>query len=205
MTNYPAMLAAVAALFAGACPAAETSTAPKPATPAAATGGAARFTQAPGTGSLTFSFMQAGAENHGSFKQFATELTYDPKNPGAGSLKVTVQAGSLDTQDKDRNDALAGAELFDVAKYPTAQYLASSFAKRADGQLEAVGKLTLRGVTKDLRVPLNLRMAGNGCELSGEVTIKRLDFGVGQGEWQSTEWVGNEVKLQYKVPLVRSN
>ena len=47
-------------------------------------------------------------------------------------------------------------------------------------------------------------MAGNGCELSGEVTIKRLDFGVGQGEWQSTEWVGNEVKLQYKVPLVRS-
>jgi polyisoprenoid-binding protein YceI len=204
MTNYPAMLAAAAALFASACPAAETSTAPKPATAATATGGAAHFTQAPGTGSLTFAFMQTGAENHGSFRQFATELAYDPKNPVAGSLKVTVQTGSLDTQDKDRNDLLAGAELFDVSKYPTAQYVASSFAKRADGQLEAVGKLTLRGVTKDLRVPLTLRMAGNGCELSGEVTIKRLDFGVGQGEWQSTESVGNEVKLQYKVPLVRS-
>jgi polyisoprenoid-binding protein YceI len=205
MTNYPAMLAAVAALFAGACPAAETTA--KPATPAAATatGSAARFSQLPGTGSLTFSFMQAGAENRGSFGQFATEFTYDPKHPATGSLKVTVQAGSLDTQDKDRNDLLAGADLFDVPKYPTAQYTASSFVKRADGKLEAVGKLTLRGVTKDLRVPLNLRVAGNGYELSGEVTIKRLDFGVGQGEWQSTEWVGNEVKLQYKVPLVRSN
>jgi polyisoprenoid-binding protein YceI len=204
MTNYPAMLAAIAAMFAGACPAAETPA--KPPTPAtAATGGAAHFTQVPGTGSLTFSFMQAGAENHGSFGQFATGFTYDPKNPATGSLKVTVQAGSLDTQDKDRNDTLAGADLFDVAKYPTAQYIANSLVKRANGQLEAVGKLTLRGVTKDLRVPLNLRMAGNGGELSGEVTIRRLDFGVGQGEWQSTEWVGNDVKLQYKVPLVRSN
>src|SRR3954466_405281 len=127
MTNYPAMLAASAALFAGACPAAETAAkSPTPAAAATTTSGAAHFTQVPGTGSLTFSFMQAGAENHGSFRQFATEFTYDPKNPAAGSLKVTVQAGSLDTQDKDRNDTLAGADLFDVAKYPTAQYVANS-------------------------------------------------------------------------------
>jgi polyisoprenoid-binding protein YceI len=148
--------------------------------------------------------VQEGAENRGSFRQFATELAYDAKNPAAGSLKVTVQTGSLDTQDKDRNDLLAGADLFDVKKYPTAQYVANSFAKRADGQLEAVGKLTLRGVTKDLRVPLVIHETANGAELSGEVTLKRLAFGVGQGEWQSTESVGDDVKLQYKVPLVRA-
>jgi polyisoprenoid-binding protein YceI len=117
---------------------------------------------------------------------------------------VTVQTGSLETQDKDRNDTLASAELLDVKKYPTAQYVASSFARRPDGQLEAVGKLTLHGVTRDLRIPLNLRMTGANYELSGAVTLERLAFGIGQGEWQSTEWVGNEVKLQYKVPLVRA-
>jgi polyisoprenoid-binding protein YceI len=117
---------------------------------------------------------------------------------------VTVQTASLDTQDKDRNDLLAGADLFDVKRYPTAQYLANSFAKRADGQLEAVGKLTLRGVTKDLRVPLAIHETANGVEISGAVTLKRLDFGVGQGDWQSTEGVGNDVKLQYKVPLTRA-
>ena len=106
MTNYPAMLAAVAALFAGACPAAETSAAEAGRAGARPPAAPRRFTQAPGTGSLTFSFMQAGAENHGSFRQFATELTYDPKDPAASSLKVTVQIGSLDTQDKDRNDTL---------------------------------------------------------------------------------------------------
>jgi len=212
MTNYLATLTAVAALFAGACSAADTPAAPRPATPppaaaapaAARPASAAHFTQAAGSGSLAFSFQQAGAENQGSFKQFATDLNYDPKNPAAGSLKVTVQTASLDTQDKDRNDLLAGADLFDVKRYPTAQYLANSFAKRADGQLEAVGKLTLRGVTKDLRVPLAIHETANGVEISGAVTLKRLDFGVGQGDWQSTEGVGNDVKLQYKVPLTRA-
>jgi polyisoprenoid-binding protein YceI len=193
MTNYLVPLWA-AVLFAAACPAAE-APATRPAAP--------RFTQATG-GSLTFAFIQVGAENHGSFRQFATELVYDEKNPAAGSLKVTVQIASLDTQDKDRDDALAGPDLFDAKKYPTAQYTASSFSKLADGRLEAVGKLTLRGTTRELRVPLRIQDTSGGVELSGEVTIKRLDYGVGQGEWKSTEGVGDDVKLQYKVPLSRA-
>ena len=147
--------------------------------------------------------MQAGAESKGSFKQFATELNYDEKNLAGSSLKVTVQTGSLDTQDKDRNDTLAGADLFDVAKFPAAVYVASSFAKGAHG-IEAVGKLTLRGVTRDLRVPLTIGTTAAGLTLSGETTIKRLEYGIGQGDWKSTEWVGDEVKLQYKVALTRA-
>jgi polyisoprenoid-binding protein YceI len=208
MANYFAPLAAAAVLMATACSAAEPP-APKPAaapasSPAATPAGAARYRQAAG-GSLAFSFMQAGAENHGSFRQFTTDLTYDEKNPAAGKLEVTVQTASLDTLDKDRNDTLAGPDLFDVKKYPTAKFTANSFARRADGGLEAVGKLTLRGVTKDLRVPLTIRAAAGGLELAGEVTIRRLAFGVGQGDWNSTEWVGDEVKVQYKVPVSRSN
>jgi polyisoprenoid-binding protein YceI len=55
-----------------------------------------------------------------------------------------------------------------------------------------------------VRLPLTVRPTPDGVELSGTATIKRLEFGVGQGEWKSTEWVGDEVKLQYKVPLARA-
>jgi len=215
MTNYFVPFTAVVVLLASACSAAETPTpkpaaaatkpAPAPAAAAPAASPAASHYRQAGGASLTFSFMQAGAENHGSFRQFTTELTWDEKNPAAGKLEVTVQTASLDTQDQDRNDTLAGPDLFDVKKYPTARYSAGSFARRPDGSLEAIGKLTLRGVTRDLRVPVKIRAAGSGLELSGEVTLKRLDFGVGQGEWKSTESVGDDVKLQYKVPLSRSN
>lgn len=161
-----------------------------------------RYLQAPGS-TLTFFFMQAGAENQGAFKQFATELAYDEKNLAASTLKVTVQTASFDTQDKDRNDTLGGADLLDPTKFPTAQFVASSFVKGAKGT-EAVGKLTLHGVTKDLHVPLTIRTTAAGLELSGETSIKRLDYGVGQGDWKSTEWVGDEIRLQYKVALIKA-
>lgn len=221
MTNYFVLLAAAAVLSSAACSAADppaprpstTPPAPAPAKPAGASiaaapagtsSSAANYRQAAGA-SLAFSFMQAGAENHGSFRQFSTTFTWDEKNPAACKLEVTVQTASLDTQDKDRNDTMAGPDLLDARKFPTARYSAGSCARRADGGTEAVGKLTLHGVTKDLRVPLAVKPVASGLELSGEVTIKRLAFGVGQGDWNSTESVGDDVKLQYKVPLSRSN
>ena len=159
--------------------------------------------QAPGS-SLTFTFDQAGAASKGSFKQFSTELAYDEKSPAAGSLNVKMQIASIDTQDQERNDMLVSADLFDAPKFPTAQYTASWFSRTAAGGLEAVGKLTLRGVTRDLRLPLKIVPTAAGLELSGATAIKRLDYGVGQGDWKSTEGVADEVKIQYKVALVKA-
>jgi polyisoprenoid-binding protein YceI len=209
MTNYFAALTAVAALGAGACSAAETPAPAKPVAAPAATAPAPRsaaashYVQAPSGSKLAFSFVQAGAENQGEFKQFVTVFDYDENNLAASSLQVTVQTGSFETQDKDRNDALAGPELLDPKKFPTAQFTASSLSKGAKG-IEAVGKLTLHGVTKALRVPLTIKTTVGGAEISGAATIKRLDYGVGQGDWKSTEWVGDDVKLQYKVVLTKA-
>ena len=213
MTNYIVSLAAAVALFTGACHAAETPATPKPAAakPAAAApaatpppaAAAQRWVQAAGS-SLTFTFDQEGAASKGSFKQFSTELAYDEKSIAAGSLNVKIQIASIDTQDQERNDMLVTADLFDAQKFPTAQYTASSLARTAAGGLEAVGKLTLRGVTHDLRLPLKIVPTASGLELSGATAIKRLDYGVGQGDWKSTEGVADEVKIQYKVALVKA-
>jgi polyisoprenoid-binding protein YceI len=192
MTNYVPALAAVFCSFTGIASGAETTAAALP-----------RYVQAPAS-SLTFTFVQEGAASKGSFRQFATELRYDEKSQAPGSLNVKVQTGSVDTQDKDRDEMVTGPDLFDAQKFPTAQYVANVFAKRADGGIDAVGKLTLRGVTKDLRLPLTITRTAAGLELSGEAAIKRLDFGVGQGDWQSTESVGDEVKLRYKVSLIKA-
>lgn len=198
MTNYLTAVATFATLFAGAA-AADTPAA----IPAPAAAALPHYAQAPGS-SLTFTFDQAGAASVGAFQQFTTDLRYDEKLVAAGGLNVKVQIASVDTQDKDRNELLAGPDLFDAKKFPTAQYVANAFAKRADGGVDAVGKLTLRGVTHDLRLPLKITRTATGLELSGEASIKRLDYGVGQGEWKATDSVGDEVKLKYKVLLVKA-
>jgi polyisoprenoid-binding protein YceI len=115
-----------------------------------------------------------------------------------------VEIASVDTQEPERDAMLKDADLFNAAKYPAATFAASSLAKRADGGLEAVGKLTIRDITHDVRLPLTLKPTADGLELSGKTAIKRLDYGVGQGEMKATDSVGDAVKIEYAVSLVRS-
>jgi len=219
MTNYLAILGATLSLFAAACHASQDTAKPaavKPAaaapasaaTPAAAatpaTGAPPRYTQNAAKSSLKFTFEQAGAAASGNFKKFTTVLIYDEKNLAASSLNVRVDIASVDTQEPERDSMLKDADLFNVAKYPAATFTASSLAKPADGTLEAVGKLTIRDVTREVRLPLTLKPTPEGFELSGKFTLKRLDYGVGQGELKATDSVGNDVKIEYAVSLVRS-
>ena len=192
MTNY--ITIAALALLMGSAGAADKPAAAPP----------AKYVQAASGSSLAFTFTQLDAATTGHFKTFATELQYDEANLAQSALLVRVMIDSLDTQDSERDDTLKTADLFDTKTYPAATFVAKSLARNASGGLEAAGKLTIRGVTRDLRLPLTLKPTTNGLELSGQTSIKRLDFGVGQGDWKSTESVGDEVKLQYKVVLVKA-
>ena len=152
--------------------------------------------------SLTYAFSQAGAENEGRFKSFAVSF-----DPAAGRLEVLVDMRSFDTGDQQRNGILGGKDFFDVAQYPQSRFTASRIVKTAAGY-QATGALTLRGTTRNITIPLTWRTAtvqGHVVGyLSGQTTLRRLDFGVGQGQWQSTEWVGNAVTVRYSLVLAPS-
>ena len=68
------------------------------------------------------------------------------------------------------------------------------------------GILTLRGVSKRLRIAATLQpdvtARPRTVILQGETTLNRLDFGIGQGEWKSTEWVANAVKVRFALRFV---
>jgi polyisoprenoid-binding protein YceI len=153
---------------------------------------------------LDFQFQQAGAQNKGRFTKFPTTLDFSPDSPAGGKLDVVVDVNSLDTGDKERDDTLRTADMFDVAKYPQAHFTSTQITKTAAG-FDAVGKLTLRGVTREIHVPFVFRTADEQGKpvgyLTGKTTIKRLDFGVGQGDWKSTEWVGGDVVVAYALKL----
>jgi polyisoprenoid-binding protein YceI len=42
---------------------------------------------------------------------------------------------------------------------------------------------------------------GRSALMSGRATVHRLDFGVGQGEWQDTKWLGDEVRIRFELTL----
>lgn len=154
---------------------------------------------------LEFEFVQAGARNKGKFLKFPVTLDFTPNSPG-GKLDVTVDIASLNTQDKDRDTTLLSPDLFDAKAHPQAHFLATQITSTPQGFV-AQGQLTLRGVTKPTTVPFTFRTATEGGQtvgyLSGSTTVRRLDFGVGQGEWKNTgsDGIANDVKVTYSLRL----
>jgi cytochrome b561/polyisoprenoid-binding protein YceI len=158
----------------------------------------------PAKSTLEFSFVQAGAKTTGRFARFTASIDFNPVDLAKGKFDVAIDIASLDTRDKDRDSTLRMPDLFDPARFPRATYLATAFAAKGTA-FTGTGKLALRGVTRD--VPVNFTFtpgleAGKPiATLKGTAAIKRLLFGIGQGEWKSTEWINDDVQVLFNLLL----
>ena len=88
----------------------------------------------------------------------------------------------------------------DVAKFATATYTAKGFTKTADNKYVANGTLALRGVTKPVTFTFEWKPGANPV-LTGKATVKRLDFGVGQGDWNDTKTIPDDTAISTVVKL----
>ena len=162
--------------------------------------GAASYTADPSASRLEFIGVQAGAEFKGSFRKFTAAVDFAPDSLASARFDVQIDLNSLDTMDKDRDKTMRGPDIFDIAHYSTSHYVTRSFAKTAAGYT-AVGALTLHGVTKDVPIDFQFVAAAGKSKIEGTAKLKRLEFGVGQGDWKSTEWVKDEVKVAFSLVL----
>jgi polyisoprenoid-binding protein YceI len=167
---------------------------------AAAAAAAASYSADPQQSRLEFVGVQAGAEFKGVFHKFTAAVEFAPDALASSHFDVQIELNSVDSMDKDRDTTIRGADIFDVARWPTAHYVSRSFTKTATG-FSAVGALTLRGVTKDVPIDFQFTPSANGAKLEGSAKLKRLDFGAGQGDWKSTEWVADAVKVSFILAL----
>jgi polyisoprenoid-binding protein YceI len=157
------------------------------------------FTAEPAS-KLEFVGVQAGADFKGVFHKFSASVDFAPDALADSHIDVLIDMNSVDSQDKDRDKTIHGSDVFDVAHFPTAHYVTKSITKTASGY-SAVGSLTMHGVTKDVPIDFQFAASGAGAKLEGTAKLKRLDFGVGQGDWKSTEWVADLVKVNFSLVL----
>ncbi|MFC4310615.1 YceI family protein [Steroidobacter flavus] len=162
---------------------------------------AATWSLQPKESKLGFVGEQAGAQFEGGFDKFTADISFDPKNLAASRFDVKIDTASVNTQDGERDTTIKSADLFDVKRFPTAQYVADKFTDKGGNKYSATGKLTLRNVTKDVPIDFTFESKDGGAWLKGTAKIKRLDFGVGQGDWKDTSTVGNDVQVKFSLRL----
>lgn len=151
---------------------------------------------------ILFTSKQMGVPMEGSFKKFDAQIAFDPKKPEGGSVALQI-----DTASGGFGVAMSDAELpkapwFDAGHFPQAVFQSNAIKALGDGKFEMAGKLTIKGVSRPVTVPVTIAPAGaNYAVASGSFTIQRLDYKIGDGEWTDTSVVANDVQVRFKLTL----
>src|SRR4030095_8915589 len=147
---------------------------------------ATQWTLQPRESKLTFVGTQARAEFEGAFERFTADIKFDPQDLAGSRFDVKIDTASANSRDSERDEAHKRDD---------------PFAGKGGNKFPASGKLTLRNVTREVPIEFTFEQKNGSAWLKGSAQLKRLDFGVGQGDWKDTENVGNDVKVNFVLLL----
>ncbi len=148
---------------------------------------------------ITFVSKQMNVPVDGQVRKFTLQLDFDAKKPEAGTAKIELDAASVDAGSDEANTELVKRGWLDAAKFPKVQFVSSSVKAVAGGRFEVTGKMTIKGITRDVTAPFTVKAQGNAQLFEGAFVLKRLEFKIGEGPWSDTETVADEVQIRFKV------
>lgn len=119
----------------------------------------------------------------GHFSKFEGSITAEDETLNNGIIKFETDISSLETRHPDRNGHLLSADFFDVSNFPKMSFSSTS-VKRKDDELDITGDLTIKGITKEVKLKAKVNGTNTGMEgenitgfdLTGK--ISRKDFGM---------------------------
>ena len=143
----------------------------------------------------------------GRFTDFSGTVQFDEARPEQSSIDFSINAASIDTGTPDRDTHLRSNDFFAAEEHPVITFKTSKVAKQSAERFDIQGALTIRGIAKQLTLPVTyLGTAtdpwGNArVGFEGEVTINRKDFGL---NWNAALeaggfLVGDDVKISVSL------
>lgn len=152
---------------------------------------------------IRFVTKQMGVPVEGRFTRWQSQVKFDPQQPQAAQVSLTIDTRSIAFGAADTEAEAAKPAWFHSAQFAQAQFGSSAVKALGNGRFEMAGTLSIKGQVREVLVPVTLSpgpAAGQGTA-SGSFTLKRLDFKLGEGEWADVSVVANEVQVRFKLQL----
>jgi polyisoprenoid-binding protein YceI len=152
---------------------------------------------------ITFKISHLGYSwLYGRFNDFDGQFVYDAENPQNSSVNVTIDASSVDSNHAERDKHLRSEDFLHVGEYPEASFKSKRVEVDDDGEADIVGDLTLRGVTRE--VTLDVEMLGHGKDPWGgyrmgfeaETELRLEDFGIPMSLGKASETVEITISVE---------
>lgn len=146
---------------------------------------------------VKFKMEAHGQDLVGSFTGAKGDIKFDAAKLSEASFSCSIDVATIKTGMEQRDGHLQAKGWFDAAQFPTINFASSKIEKTAEGY-NAVGKLSLKGVSQDVTIPFTFESAPDNTGIfKGSFTIKRGDFGVGKTDGD----IGNEVIIMLEIPV----
>ena len=155
----------------------------------------------PAQSEVKFTARQMGVPLEGHFKTFSAQVAFDPAKLATSKIRFTVDTGSATLGSRETDAELPKPTWFNVPKFPQAQFESSSIKALGGGKFDVSGKLSIKGTSADVTVPVVLTQSGATTTATGSLPLKRLVFKIGDGEWADTSMVADEVQVKFKLAL----
>ena len=150
----------------------------------------------PSQSKVSFSIKNFGLKTDGTLTGLQGSLDADPSSAEPKAINLSVDANTINTDNKMRDNHLRKAEYFDVAKFPRLTFTASSFSKTATGYL-VKGNLTIKGTTKVIEVNCTTTKDNGGILFKGSFPINRRHFKVGGGSISLSDDLTVNFQIQF--------
>lgn len=169
------------------------------------------WTLDPAHSSVTFSAKHMMVTTvRGSMKIRDFDLDLDVDNPEASSVRVSLDAASIDTGQQMRDDHLRSADFLKADEFPTIDFVSTRIVRTGDDTGDLHGELTIRGVTRPIVLKADFggivpnMQGGQRGAFSASAKINREDFGLTwnvaleQGGWL----VSREIRIEIELAAV---
>lgn len=126
---------------------------------------------------IRFQIKNAGLTVDGTLSGLEADIQLDPAHPEQARIRASLPVSSIQTGIALRDKHLQKPDYFDAEKYPLIQLQSKTIRAVGTGQYEGTFDLTMKGTTRELKMPFILSAAR---ELRGQLEVNRLDFGIGK-------------------------
>ena len=148
------------------------------------------------------------SKSQGEFLQFDGTFSFDPENPKASIVQVTIQTSSIDMDNQKWNDHMMNEDFFDVEKFPTMTFKSTHVENISENNMDIVGDLTILDVTHPVTLKVTHNKSGvhpfSGKFIAGfsaTTTIKRSMFGMTYG----LPALGDDIEVRLEVEGIKTN
>lgn len=152
-------------------------------------------------------FRQMNVPIEGNFKRISGDVVFDAAHPQDAKAVLEVDLASFDLGPgtEDYAQEVRHKDWFDTARFPRATFTLSGARALGPDRFEARGKLALKGRVVDLVATIARQVDAGAQKFEGQVPIRRLAFGIGEGEWRDPSVVADEVIVRFQLLVPSSS